>query len=284
MKGTFQQLQLALTPLGESKGGGSFQLKYNCPNCENNGLPTDKFNLEVKYVDGSGMYHCWCCNIHGGLYNLVKQYGYKDYAVWFKQNKDSILEKATSTILELPKTVALHNHKDAYQYVLDRNIHPSIIKQRNIRYCYDGKYKGCIIFPSYHLDGQLSYYVAHNYIHRKYKEKKSSEHICFYEDQIDKNLPIILTEGVYDALSVPNAIPLLGLKLSKPLLDFIANCDVILAVDPEVDYVTKKKLIRDISSVAKTLKEFAITPYKDLNDCYIKDSSYLKEKLNEYYK
>lgn len=33
MKGTFQQLQLALTPLGESKGGGSFQLKYNCPNC-----------------------------------------------------------------------------------------------------------------------------------------------------------------------------------------------------------------------------------------------------------
>lgn len=33
MKGTFQQLQLALTPLGESKGGGPFQLKYNCPNC-----------------------------------------------------------------------------------------------------------------------------------------------------------------------------------------------------------------------------------------------------------
>lgn len=282
MKGTYQQLQLALTPLGEPKGGGHEQLKYNCPNCENNGFPIDKYNLEVSFPKNT--WHCWCCNKSGNLYSIVKQYGYKDYAVWFKQHRDTILEKATTTILELPKTVALHNHKDAYEYVLNRNIHPSIIKQRNIRYCYDGKYKGNIIFPSYHKDGQLSYFVAHSYIHRKYQEKKTPEHICFYENQIDKNLPIILTEGVYDALSVPNAIPLLGLKLPKKLLDFIANCDIILAVDPEVKHETKRQMIKDIKSVAKSLKEFEIVPYKDLNDCYIKDSSYLKEKLNEFYK
>lgn len=281
MKGTLQQLLLALKPLGDYKVAGN-QYKFNCPNCEALGYPPDKYNLELNYEKKT--WHCWCCNKSGGLYKLVDAYGYKQYAIWFKQNKDKVLEKLESKILELPKTIPVYNHKDAYSYLIERNIHPTIIKQRDIRYCYEGPYKGCIIFPSYNSDQQLSYYVAHNYTHRKYQEKKSDIHVCFYENQIDKNMPIILTEGVYDSLSVPNSIPLLGLKITQPLLDFIANSDVILAIDSEVQYATKRKILKSLHSVARSVKELNIAPFKDLNDCYIKDSTFLKQKLNEFYK
>ena len=281
MKGSFEQLKLAIKPMGELRYGGPQALKVNCPNCENNGGPADKFNLEVSY--SLGIFHCWACNIKGGLSRLIKLYGYKEYATWFEADHIPKEEKE-STVFELPQTVPVYLNEKAYTYLKEqRGITLDIIKQKDIRYCYIGSYNDNIIFPSYDEYGQLNYYCAHNYNKGKYTERKGNKFTCFYENQIDKNIPIILTEGVYDALSVPNCIPLLGLKIRKELLDFIADRHIILALDSVVEQKAKDKVAKQLLTTCKTLEILNLGQYKDLNEAFVKDANWLKSKLLPYY-
>lgn len=279
MKGTFKQLQLALGNLGEGFVGPN-RLKYDCPQCKASGMGYGKKNLEIDWTKGA--YHCWSCNMSGGLYKLVNVYGYREYAVWFKKDEE-LQQEIAINILELPKTISAAQHANALEYLTRRKISLNQIKQFNIRYCYEGQYNKHIIFPSYNSLNQLTYFVAHDFVNKKYKERKGNNHICFFENMIDKKLPIVLTEGVYDALSVPNSIPLLGLKITNELLDFIANQKIIIAIDDEVFTSTSATIIKQLSKVTQNITIFKSCPFKDLNDFYMRDETLLKQKIYDYY-
>lgn len=283
MKGNFQQLKQALKPLGELRSGGLNQLKINCPNCLKNGAPKDKFNLEVSFTKGK--FHCWACNIKGGLSYLIKTYGQKDYASLFESVKLPTEEdKDKNKIFELPPTISIFLNKEATDYLLNkRGLTKEKIKERNIRYCYEGLYKGCIIFPSYNKQNQLTYFCIHNFRIGKYRERKGKDHTCFYESFIDKYSPIILTEGVYDSLSVPNSIPLLGLKLSNNFLEYLTNTKVILALDSVVDTKAKNNVFKILNSTCNSVEVYTIADYKDLNEIYLADKNRLVTELMPFY-
>ena len=107
----------------------------------------------------------------------------------------------------------------------------------NIGYCLKGEYHGRIIIPSYSEDGVLNYFVGRSFedSYLKYKNPPVSRDIVSFENLINWNQPIILTEGVFDAMAIKrNAIPILGKNISKSLMKkLILNKvkDIYIALD-----------------------------------------------------
>jgi len=87
-------------------------------------------------------------------------------------------------------------------------------------YCETGTYGGRIIVPSYDVYGKLNYFIARAYHDSgmKYKNPPVSKNVVVFEEQINWNEPVVLVEGVFDALAVRrNAIPMLGKFIPKKL-------------------------------------------------------------------
>jgi len=281
-KGSIQQLIQALTPMGLPKYLGS-QIKYNCPQCENElGMDPDKYNLEINFAKQA--FKCWACGQHGSIYTLIKKYGHKEFLSLFKGTKNEIVEEKQSEILVLPANlVSIFSIKEAYDYLLSRGLTKEQIKERDIKYCYEGEYKNCIIFPSYDSEKKLNAFVSHNLSTKKYKKKKNKDFKCFYESFIDKRSLIIITEGVYDSLVIPNGLPLLGLEINEELLDFLSECNVLLIIDNDVDETVRNTLIEKIQAVCIIRNHSINTDYKDLNEYHINDKENLREEIKIYY-
>ena len=284
MKGTLPQLIRALKPLGEIKQSYS-GLKVNCPICEKSGSSIEKYNLEVSHSKNS--FHCWACHYKGSLWTLIKERGYKEYLDLFKSDTNKENTTLEVKTFELPQYIinALNN-KDVCSYLVKRGLELSKIKERGIKYCYAGDMKEGIIFPSYNLEGELTSYVIHYYKREKYSIRKKDNHIGFYDSFVDKRSPIILVEGIYDALVVPNAIPMLGTTISDILLSFLTNTDVIYIPDSDVKQrkVIKSMIIR-LNSVCKSISYVKLLSlYKDVNDIYVKNKVLLVNSLKQYYK
>ena len=110
--------------------------------------------------------------------------------------------------------------KELINYLYLRGVNAEDFDYYNIKYCYSGKYKNCIIFESYTKDGALSFWIAHDWKNKKYhKPEGVSLDIIFWGEKIDLNFPIILVEGIYDSIVIPNSIPMLGLDLYNGLLN-----------------------------------------------------------------
>ena len=285
MKGSFEQLKQALEPLAPLKMLGS-QIKVNCPRCEGElGMEVDKFNLEISY--NKNAYHCWACGQHGSIYSVVRKYGHKPFADLFKENlHDLPEEEKDDTPLELPHhCMNVLNMPLAANYLLnERKISRQKIKERNVKYCYVGEYKDCIIFPSYDAAGLLNGFVSHNLATKKYKKKKGKNFTCFYESFIDKHSLIITTEGIYDALVVPNAIPMLGVGLEDSVLQALSNTKTLLIVDNDVNDKVINDLTSQLFSVCVSSKHHRINQnYQDLNHYHQKNSKGLVEELKPYY-
>ena len=109
-----------------------------------------------------------------------------------------------------------------------------------------GKYGGRIIVPSYSESNQLNYFVARSYNgnYFKYKNPEASKDIIFFENLINWNQPIILCEGVFDAMAIKrNAIPILGKNISTQLYKKIITSslsDIYIALDEDAQDVAMK--------------------------------------------
>ena len=108
----------------------------------------------------------------------------------------------------------------------------------NIGYCVEGLYARRIIVPSYNSDGSLNYFVSRSYYvdkKMKYKNPPISKNIVAFDSQVNWKEPIILCEGVFDAITIKrNAIPLLGKFPSKQLVEKIfmsGVTDIIISLD-----------------------------------------------------
>jgi len=283
MKGTYDQLLRALTPLGEVKVCGS-QLKFNCPRCENElKNPIDKFNLEINFQKNAGK--CWACGLSGSLYSFISQYGYKDFAPLFKSenkvNYEETKEKKVSLPLELSNVC---NFPEVNTYLKKRGLTSEFIKEREIKYCFDGYFKNNIVFPSYNTKGELVAIVMQNFYTKQYRKFLSSDFVCFYENFINKNSLIIMTEGVFDGGVIPNSLILLGTEINDKILDFLIDADVLLILDADVNKDLIEKKVNQLKSTCKSVQYLILTPEQDdVNFFFTKNPNLLKSKLLPYY-
>ena len=224
------------------------ELAFYCPFCNHH-----KQKLQVNTE--TQKWHCWTCNSGGKkLTSLLKRldvdrktisiireiYGDSNYN---PQNED----EGTKVFIQLPKEfISLAEepkgfnpeYKHAIHYLNERGITQKEIIKYNIGYCKDGLYSRRVIIPSYNCDGQLNYFVSRSYYSEekmKYKNPPISKNVICLESQVNWNEPIILCEGVFDAITIKrNAIPLLGKFPSKLLVEKIfmsGVSDIIISLD-----------------------------------------------------
>lgn len=268
------QLLSALKPLGDYRLNFS-NTKFNCPKCEAMGAPLDKFNLEVNL--DKNVFRCWACHYKGPIYQLVEAYGYEELSSLFKKAKGKVSQdKARDLALSLPSGLMNAIQSDnAKKYLYSRGFDDYHIKRRDIRYCYEGKMKGQLIFPSYNSQKQLNYWVAHNPSNGKYWRCALNTNVCFWESYIDRYLPIVLVEGIYDTVGLPNALPLLGLNVNDYTLDFLSNCTIILILDKSVAKTAENGIVKLLKSVAKHLSVYTLVDFEDPNEAYVKGFDFI---------
>ena len=140
----------------------------------------------------------------------------------YKKTKDTSKE-----VVQLPKEYKpLWNGGDsivkrhALSYLYKREIDDSDILKYNIGYCDEGLYSNRIIIPSYDSDGKLNFFVGRDFYSSKmkYRNSPTTKDIIGFDLFINWDEPIILCEGVFDAMAFKrNALPLFGKTVMKTL-------------------------------------------------------------------
>lgn len=238
------QLLLALTNsvLGSSKPTARNNYAYHCPKCHH-----AKPKLEINFDETSPHYQyfgCWACGFKGrNIYSLFKQVNTTPEnlakAKTFTKNSEIQNSKiSTVNTVVLPEEyISLANPdpndimaKHALIYLKKRNITQYDIIKYNIGYCNKGLYANMIILPTYDKDGNLNYFTARSFENNpstKYRNPSISRDIIPNEHLINWNIPIVLCEGLFDAIAIKrNAIPLLGKNIESNLMKRIVTSAV----------------------------------------------------------
>ena len=224
--------------LGSGKATARNNYAYHCPFCHHH-----KPKLEVNLTEnreGKNPWHCWACNMRGTtIYNLFKQL--KVEAEKFTELKSlvktskSIKETQVVTSISLPdEYISLIDNKTldikarhALAYLKRRNVNSHDIVKYNIGYCDKGLYANMIIIPTYDKDGRLNYFTARSFEKEpyvKYRNPSASRDIIPNEHLINWNIPIVICEGLFDAIAIKrNAIPLLGKNIQSSLMKKIVT-------------------------------------------------------------
>jgi DNA primase len=226
---------------GQSTSKGNFAFK--CPFCTHH---KNKMEINLRTTTKrENFWHCWVCGAKGKtLLSLFK----KIKAPQGKINELNILivpakkDNHTSDILEFPKEfISLSNTiedkiaqieaKHAIKFLKKRGITQDDIIKYNIGFCKDGKYEGRIIIPSYDEDKKLNYFIARDYkdaTPQKYKNPPvSAKDVIGFELYINWDAPIILVEGIFDALTIKrNVIPLFGKVIHGKLMEKLVKSSV----------------------------------------------------------
>jgi DNA primase len=224
------------------------ELAFYCPFCNHH-----KQKLQVNTE--TQKWHCWTCNSGGKkLTSLLKKldvdrktisiireiYGDSNYNPQLEDVDTKVFISLPKEFISLSETPNGFNpeYKHAMNYLTQRGITEKDIVKYNIGYCKEGLYARRVIIPSYNSDGSLNYFVSRSYYPEekmKYKNPPISKNVIAFESQVNWNEPIILCEGVFDAITIKrNAIPLLGKFPSKELVQkiFLSGVsDIIISLD-----------------------------------------------------
>ena len=224
--------------LGTGKKTARGNMAYNCPHCKHH-----KPKLEVNFTenkDGHNPWHCWVCGKKGKSIGLLlrgagaSQDVINEAKTLAKDVNHTYVEK-TKTSISLPdEFIGLNNvdssrisARHALAYLKRRNISKYDILKYNIGYCEKGMYANMIIIPTYDVDGRLNYFTARSFEkdpYVKYRNPQVSRDIIPNEHMINWDVPLILCEGLFDAIAIKrNAIPLLGKNIQKNLMKKIVT-------------------------------------------------------------
>ena len=293
-----------LNALFSSSGrdSGKGELIYYCPFCNHH---KQKFDVNIA----TGKWHCWVCDAKGGsIFTLIKKIGgSKEYYSQaneiyqnstFKKNKGVenkivALPEEFETLCGEADSIAFNQAK---KYLSKRNVHEHDIIRYNIGYCIDGNYGGRVIVPSYDSDGILNYFVGRSFYNSplKYKNPPISKNTIIFDLYINWKMPIILCEGVFDAIAIKrNAIPLLGKTVQDKLLENIITnriSDVTVCLDSDAIETSNKVCSRlmnygiNVSKVTIKGGDPADIGYKNMmseikNKMPVNELSILREKL-----
>ena len=191
----------------------------------------------------TGKWHCWVSNQGGhNLFQLLKKVGASnehflelgelvDDIPKYKKTKD-----VSKEVVQLPKEYKpLWNGGDsivkrhALSYLYKRGITDADILKYDIGYCDSGLYSNRIIIPSYDSDGKLNFFVGRDFYNSKmkYRNSTTSKDIIGFDLFVNWDEPIILCEGVFDAMAFRrNAIPLFGKTVMNNLMKKIIESRV----------------------------------------------------------
>ena len=219
--------------LGSGKATARNNYAYHCPFC-NHHKPKLEVNL-TENKEGKNPWHCWACDVKGtSVYQLFKKIKAPSEKIsevqsLVKSSKSFKINKSDSSITLPSEFISLStvNNSDitakhALAYLKRRNISKYDIIKYNIGYCKSGLYANMIIIPTYNDDGQLNYFTARSFEKEpyvKYRNPSVSRNIIPNEHLINWNVPVILCEGLFDAIAIKrNAIPLLGKNIQNNLM------------------------------------------------------------------
>ena len=241
-----------------------------------------KPKLQINIV--SQKWHCWVSNQGGhSIYSLFKKINADSR--YFTELKDLVFTPSKSEdkteskiIVSLPREFlplwtmnkSLYRNQ-AKSFLHKRGITDVDIKKYKIGFCDSGLYEGRIIIPSYDDKGLLNYFVGRSFVGEKmkYKNPNVSRDIVPFDWYIAWSKPIVLCEGVFDAMSIrSNAIPMLSKKPSKSLLRKIFEKNVktiYIALDDDAkkDAYDMSEFFRDFGIDCKVVK---LPTDKDPND------------------
>ncbi len=219
-------IQLLESILGKASINKSEAVFY-CPFCNHY---KKKLNINLE----SQKWHCWVCDSKGKkIYTLFKKLNVStDKFIKLKKIlKIPIVkkwDKVDKKCITLPNNFKsllqksnIPEYKQAIKFIKFRNITKEDILKYNIGYCDSGIYQNRIIVPSYDSEGKLNYFIGRSFYNKsklKYKNPSVSKNIIMFELFINWDNPIILCEGIFDAIAIKrNVIPLLGKIISKKL-------------------------------------------------------------------
>ena len=225
--------------LGVGKPTARGNQAHHCPFCHHT-----KPKLEINFTEGKkNPWHCWVCNKKGtNLVTLLKQANAPEDKIAEIKKHVSYVDyrnpEAKVEAVKLPKefkaftsiTKSDMTGRQAVAYLKRRNVSKADILRYNIGYCEGGMYDKMIIIPSYSHEGTLNYFVARNFNEHspvKYKNPPMSKDIVPFELFINWSSPLVLCEGMFDALAIKrNAIPLLGKHIQRELMKKIVTSQV----------------------------------------------------------
>jgi DNA primase len=235
--------------LGKAKGSTvTNDYAFYCPICNHH---NPKLIVNIK----SGQYNCWVCDpptkgktpvsllkkIEAPKDAIIEMKGY------FKSDTTKIDDVVYNKVV-LPKEFksliipdGSLDSRHALAYLKKRGISNYDIIKYNIGYCSSGRYRDKVIVPSYDANGQINYFIA-----RSYKSNSSMKidapscnksDIIGFEYHINWSVPVILCEGIFDAIAIKrNAIPLFGKSIPKALMMKLVESEVktiYLALDQD---------------------------------------------------
>ena len=247
MSNIYKIKQILTSALGSSSNISLDEIGFYCPFCHHH---KQKLQINTK----TQQWHCWVCNSGGKkLTSLLRRLDVDKHSIsevrefYGDSVYTSAMQDDSVVFVQLPKeytslatapTGFNPEYKHAISYLNDRGIGLKEIIKYNIGYCIDGLYARRIIIPSYSSDLSLNYFISRSYYSdekMKYKNPPISKNVICLESHINWSIPIILCEGIFDAISIRrNAVPLLGKFPSKKLVEKIminGVKEVIIALD-----------------------------------------------------
>jgi hypothetical protein len=248
----YQLLELLETILGKGRQTSGDNVAFFSPFCDHH-----KQKLEIN-LDSSikeNPWHCWISNEKGrSVHTLFKKLRVNKnvikkleditgskffFAGTEKENKLRLPDEFIPISTLKPTDLKNPYIKNVLVYLKKRGINAIDIVRYNIGYCSSGEYGGRILIPSYDAHGNLNYFITRSLsdFGMKYKNPKVSKDIIPFDFYINWDIPVVLVEGVFDAIAVKyNAIPLLGKFMSKELRKKIIEKNVrkiYLALDTD---------------------------------------------------
>lgn len=227
---------------GQSTSKGNYAFK--CPFCTHH---KNKMEISLRTTaKRENFWHCWVCGAKGKtILTLFK----KIKAPKSKIDELNILivpakkeEHIDIGTLELPKEfislskpvedkIAQIEAKHALKFLKKRGVTQDDIIKYNVGFCKDGKYGYRVIIPSYDENSKLNYFIARDYKEpslQKYKNPPASaKDVIGFELYINWDAPIILVEGMFDALTIKrNVIPLFGKVIHGKLMEKLVKSSV----------------------------------------------------------
>ena len=182
-------------------------------------------------------WHCWVSNQGGhNLFQLFKKLKAsreqfdelsdivgkpKSLSSKYEKNKQKDIVRLPNEFKPLWKDDVSIIKKHAMAYLNSRGIKIIDIIRYGMGYCEEGLYANRIIVPSYSSGGDLNYFVGRDIYSGgfKYKNPPVSKDVIGFDLFINWNEPIVLCEGVFDAIAIRrNAIPLFGKTIPKSLM------------------------------------------------------------------
>jgi hypothetical protein len=192
---------------------------------------------------GENPWHCWVCDKKGKkLYQLFKAVEVppetmaelKAIVKYVGPETDVQVEtkvtlpKEFKPLINIQKSNIMGRH--ALAYIKSRGITEEDILKYGIGYCETGRYANMVIVPSFDERGNINYFTGRSFEKDpsvKYRNPSVSRDIIPFELFINWELPLILCEGPFDAISIKrNVIPLLGKNIQTKLMKKIVMSSV----------------------------------------------------------